>query len=191
MFLRRYIFLLSCKQVIGKELFLNIFKAYSRNGIGKAFACNSLLAEQENCLFDHLQHLFLIGKDFFQVLTSCNLFAPPAANINTVAVSGLFKCLEGAFADTASAMVAQIAVDNYFSVNHRSRIYRAVVDYLAGLAASALVVSHFGHTLTDNAKVVKVGLNAVVGTAAHCDFELMGQFNVAVTLEEALVDFFG
>ena len=42
--------------------------------------------------------------------------------------------------------------------------------------------------MTDDAQVVQVGLDAVVGAAAHSDLELVRQLHVVVAVVEALVD---
>ena len=61
--------------------------------------------------------------------------------------------------------------------------------YLALFAAAAFVIVHYRHALADNAKVIKVRLNAVVGAAANRYFELVRKLYIMVAFIKPLMNF--
>ena len=71
---------------------------------------------------------------------------------------------------------------------YAGRAHRAGVFHLAFLAAPAFFQIHRRDSLAYDAQVVEIRLDAVVGAAAHGNFELMRQFDVCIPLIEALVN---
>ncbi len=50
-----------------KQLLLHVVKAQPRDRIGEAFAGDALLAEKEDRLFDHIEHLVLVREDLVKI----------------------------------------------------------------------------------------------------------------------------
>ena len=91
-------------------------------------------------------------------------------------------------ADAAAAVVADVPVNLQHTVLQLGRAHGADLNHAAFLAAVALVLVQAGDALADNPQVVQVRLDAVIGAAAHGDFELVGQPHATVALIEALMD---
>ena len=90
---------------------------------------------------------------------------------------------------TATAMVADFGVNVYFTVNKRGGFHRAVGRDNALFTAATLFLIGLKNALTDYAEVVKVGLYAVVRTAAHGNFKLVWQCHIAVSHKKSFVNF--
>ena len=187
-FLCLQVFLFSSKKIIGEKLFLYVFKAEACNGIGKALACDALLAEQKNCFFHNSQYFFFVGEYLVQVTSLSDFFAPSAADVDTVAVGVLLECLEWTFADTSAAVVTKFRIDGNFAIYQFCNMNRAVLFDFTDPAAFTFVHVDFRYTLTDDAQVVQVRFYAVVWTSAHCDFEFMRQFYITVADKETVMN---
>ena len=86
-------------------------------------------------------------------------------------------------------MIARVRIDGNLSVLHLCDLDRACRFNLTDLAAAAKLEVRLRHPLPDDAEVVEIGLDAVVGTSAHRDLKLVGQFHMGVAVVEAFVDF--
>lgn len=117
--------------------------------------------------------------------------APAAADVDLVAVGAFVKCMERALSDTASAVVAVLAVDNKLSVLDGGSLHRAGRLNLADLAAVAEIAVELRDSLADDTQVVEVWLYAVVGAAADRNFELMRKLYAGIAVVEDLVDLVG
>jgi len=118
----------------------------------------------------------------------CYFLSPSAADGNAVAHALLGDGSKGAFADASSAMIAGVGVDAEFTVFDARVFDGARLLYRASLAGTASVVIDGGDPLPDDADIVEVGLDAVVGTAADGDLEFVGKLDAVVSLVKALVD---
>ena len=175
----------------GGQLLVDIVEAQTVDGIGKALAGDTLVTEQQNCLFDNIHNFFFTGENLGQRLAMGNLLAPAAANIDLKAVLIFLKCTEGALAGTTAAVVTCIGIDADLAVNDLSDLDGAGLHYLALLTATALGVVDHGNSLADDTQVVQAGLSAVIGTTADADLELVRQGDTVVADVELLVDLFG
>ena len=61
---------------------------------------------------------------------------------------------------------------------------------LTDLTAAALVQIGHGDPLANDAQIVQIGFDTVVGTAADSDLKLMGKFDIVISLIEQFVDLF-
>ena len=90
---------------------------------------------------------------------------------------------------TASAPVTDIGINADLSVRELCRLHRAVKLNGTFFTATALFLIGSKDALTDNSDIVKVGLYAVIRTAADCDLELVRKHNITVTDIKPFVDF--
>ena len=86
-------------------------------------------------------------------------------------------------------MVTGVGVDGGLALHDLGHVHGALL--LAHLTALTQLRVNQGNPLTHDAHVVQVGLDAVVGTAAHGDLELVGQLHLIVTHKETLMDLLG
>ena len=149
-----------------------------------------MIFEQQDQLFHRFQHFLLIQKQFVDGLTVCHFFAPATAQIDAVTVDVLIGHVEGALAHAATAMFAALGIDGNFAVFQMCNVYGTGLFQLAHLAAPALFPIHHRNALTHDTYIVQIGLNAVIGTAANSNFELMGQRQGAVTLIKLFMNLF-
>ena len=138
---------LAGQNIVGEDFLLHILEAQALDGVGEAFAGLALLAEEEDGLFDSVQDLFLAGKELAEGLAVGNLLAPAAADVDLEAGLALFNGVEGAVADAAAAVVADLGVDFQHAVLDLAGLHGADVDDLALLAAVAAVLVELGHQL--------------------------------------------
>ena len=96
--------------------------------------------------------------------------------------------MERALANAAAAVVAQSGIDDQTAIFQLRRADGAGGLDLALFAALALGLVIARDPGAHDAQIVQVRLDAVVGTAAHRDLELVGQRHVRVTLEEPVMD---
>ena len=61
--LRGDVFLFAREKIVPQQLLLHGVKAKARDRIGEALAGNPLLAEKEDRLFDHIEHLAPVRED--------------------------------------------------------------------------------------------------------------------------------
>ena len=120
----------------------------------------------------------------------CYFFTPSAADVNAVAVRVSFKRMEGALFPASSAAVAKRLVNRDLAVFYAARLHGASLFNGADLASAAYFIVGRGKELTDHAQIVDVGLDAVIGTSANRNFELVRQFDLVISLVESLVDLF-
>lgn len=173
----------------GEQLVLDVIEAQTVDGIGEALSGDALIPEEEDGALDDIQHFLLRGKDLVHGMAVGNALAPAAAQIDSVAVHELLGDAEGALALAAATVVAGGGVDVQGAVFQLGHMDGAVGLHLADLAAAALGGVDHGHTLAHDAQVVQIGLDAVVGAAAHRDLELVGQGDAVVAQVEPLVEF--
>ena len=100
-------------------------------------------------------------------------------------------CLERALGDTASTVIADVLVDLQHAVDHLRRADRAVVLYLANLAAAAEIRVKLRDALADDAQIVEVWFDTVVRASADRNLKLVRQLDALVALVEALVNLLG
>ena len=113
--------------------------------------------------------------------------APSAADVNFVTVHAV-DGMEGAYLHAATAVVARLVVADELFLDKARRMDGAFLD--ARIAPAAQLGHGHGHSLSDDADVVEVGLHAVVGAAAHRDLELVGKGDAAVPLIKEGVQLF-
>ena len=111
------------------------------------------------------------------------MLAPTPANVNFIACKLLcysFKGADGAplgiSSDATTAVIAHCWIDVHdFVIVPGDTTHGACLLNGAFLATIALFFIHRHRALADDAKVVEVGLDAVVGTTTYGDFKLMGK----------------
>ena len=111
-----------------------------------------------------------------------------AADIDPVAVAVFRKDVEGTLAVAAAAVVAEIFIDIDLAVHDLGDVDGTCLHDLTLLAAVAFGKVRDGDLLPDDAQVVQIRLDAVIGAAADADFEFVGQGDVVIAQVEALVD---
>ena len=183
--------LLSCEDLVPQQLRFHLLKAQPVDGCCKPLSGQSLFSEQQDGLLHHGQHFLLRGEDLGQCVTLGNLLAPPAADIDLIAGLSVLDGVEVALAHAASAVVAERGVDLHDAVHDFGGAHGTYRLNGALAAAGAEVGVIAGNPLAHDAQVVQVGLDAVVGTSAHRQFELVGQLDAAIALVEQMVQLLG
>ena len=173
-----------------EKFVLHIIKPEPCNGIGKAFARNALVAEEQDRLFHDLDDFLFRREDAGKRAAFRHLFAPSSADVDLIPVRSFVVGVERAFRDTAPAVVAHALVDDQFSVLDGCGVHGAGLFYLAHFTAAALGKIGFGNALSDHAQIVEVRLDAVVRAAAHRKLELVRQSDVVIPFIEELVQLF-
>ena len=112
----------------------------------------------------------------------------PSADADLIAVFILGGYTEGTLCSTASAVGAKALVIGNKAVLNLCSMHGTELFNLTYLAAAALIAVEVRYSLTDHAQVVKVGLDAVVGTSAHSNFKLVRQLDLMIALIKALVN---
>ena len=167
-----------------------LIKAKPCDSVGEAFACDALVTEQKDAFFNECKHLFLIGADMIKCTSACHLLAPSTADGHAIAGGFFFDGAERAFADTSAAMVALIGINEDLAVDDTRKLDRARLFDLTNLTVAAFFSIHIGNALADDADIVEIGLDAVVGTTADGDFEFMRELYVVIALIKTFVNFF-
>ena len=180
--------LLALEQIVREELGLHVLKPKALDGLGKPLARLALLPEQKNGLLNNIEGLLLIRKDLAQRTALGHLLAPAAANIDLIPIGTAVHGVKVALVNAPAAVVADALVDLRHAVAQRGRAHGAGLDHAALLAPVALVRVQVGDPLADNAQIVQIRLDAVVGTAAYGNLELVGQADRVVALVEPVVN---
>ena len=94
----------------GSQLLVDIVEAQATHSIRKTFAGDTLVAEQQDCLLDHIHDLFFGGEDLGQRLAMGNLLTPPTADEDLKSVLIFLKRTEGELADAAAAVVTCVGI---------------------------------------------------------------------------------
>ena len=176
------------EDVVGEDGLLHILKAQTGDGVGEALAGQAVLPVEEDGLLHHIQDLLLGGEELAQGGTLAHLLAPAAADADLPGRLAGTEGIEQALSGAAAAVVAEALVDDDLAVNHSSGLHGAAFSDPALAAAPALLQVHFLDPLADDAQIVQVGLDAVVGAAAGGDLELVGQLHAVIAQVEALMD---
>ena len=90
---------------------------------------------------------------------------------------------------TTAAIIADAGIDMDLAVNELDGFHGAGKFRRTLLAAVTLFIVRRKNTLPDDAEIVEVRLDAVVGTAPYCDLKLVRQGDTTVTLIKFLMDF--
>ena len=171
-----------------EQTVLDVFEAETVYCVRETLTGAALVAEQGEGTLDDLEH-FLLARKYVREHTALrSALAPAAADIDRVAALFLADNAERALADTASAVVAHILVPVESALAQTACADGAGLFDLTDLAAAAFGEVVRRHALADDAKVVQIGLDAVVRAAADGDLELVRQPDVVPALVEALVD---
>ena len=102
-----------------------------------------------------------------------NLLAPASANIDLIAVRTLVQRVERTLSNAAAAVVADLFIDLQLSVHNGGGLHRTGFLHLADLAAAADLAVKLRNPLANDTQIVQIGLHAVIGAAAHRDFEFI------------------
>ena len=165
-----------------------MFEAQAGDGVGETLAGQTVLPVEEDGLLHHGQDLVLAGEELAQRDALAHLLAPAAADADLPCLLTVAEDAEGALTGTAAAVVADIFVHDHLAVRHGRGLHGTALGDPALLTAPAGFQVHGLDPLADDGQVVDVGLDAVVGTAAGGDLELVGQLDVVIAQVEPLVD---
>ena len=76
---------------VAEQLFVDIVEAQASNGVSETFTGDTLIAEEQDCLFDNSQSFFFGGEDLGKSLAVSHALAPTAADHDLEAVLILFE----------------------------------------------------------------------------------------------------
>lgn len=97
--------------------------------------------------------------------------------------------MEGAPTYTAATVVALFLIDDQPAVHKACSFDRTGCLDLTLFTTLTLLGVVLRDPCTNDANVIQIGFDTVIGAAAHSDFELVGEGNTPITLIETFMDF--